>query len=74
MGEPIIDSDEDDFEGGNNQIQRKDDIDLEDEDKIGEIVDDADVEIIGGVRMTMTLQQRTNFFVSELKSCADSSF
>jgi hypothetical protein len=51
----MIDSDEDDIEAGNNQIKKKDEIDLEDEDRIREIVDEADVEVIGGVRMTMTL-------------------
>lgn len=51
-----MDSDEDNFEEGNNKIKKLDEIDVEDELKLAELVDEADVEIIGGVRVTMTLQ------------------
>ena len=56
-------SDDDDFEEGRNQIVKKDEIDLEDELGFQKIVredlGDYDEEIVE----TMTVQQKTNFFV-----------
>ena len=54
-------SEDDDFEGGDNQIKKKDDIDIEDEDKfknnmkMGGSISDNDPEAIT-TRDTMTLQ------------------
>ncbi len=58
------DSDEeDDFEAGNNQIKKKDDIDIEDEEKFEHnMMNEDDPEAITN-RDTMTLAQKTNYFV-----------
>lgn len=60
-------SDDDDFEEGRNQILKKDEIDVEDEDGFQKIVRE---DMAGGdddeeIRDTMTVQQKTNFFVSQ---------
>jgi hypothetical protein len=60
-------SDDDDFEEGRNQIVKKDEIDEEDELGFQKIVrEDADREDDEEAKDAMTVQQKTNFFVSHL--------
>jgi len=56
-------SDDDDFEEGRNQIVKKDEIDEEDEDGFQKIVRE-DLREEDEERDNMTVQQKTNFFVS----------
>jgi hypothetical protein len=60
-------SDDDDFEEGRNQIVKKDEIDEEDELGFQKIVrEDAYGEDDEEAKDAMTVQQKTNFFVSHL--------
>ena len=57
-------SDDDDFEEGRNQIVKKDEIDVEDELGFQKIVrEDLVGEDDEEAKDTMTVQQKTNFFV-----------
>lgn len=57
-------SDDDDFEEGRNQIIKKDEIDEEDELGFQKIVREDIRDDDEEIRDTMTVQQKTNFFVS----------
>ncbi|CDW90060.1 UNKNOWN [Stylonychia lemnae] len=56
-------SSEDDFEIGDNQLEMKDDLDVEDESQFQRLVNDGDQQFTRTTRMTMSLEQKTNFFI-----------
>jgi hypothetical protein len=67
----VLDSDDDDdFEGGDNQVRKKDEFDIEDEEKFKDIVEldnlrNSDIEAEND---SLSLQAKTNYFVSS-NSC-----
>jgi len=65
-GGSIISSDDDDFEGGDNKIEKKVDVDIENEFEFMNLVKNDvadDVEAVFS-RETMSLQSKTNYFVN----------